>query len=93
MAYIQVRIDEKQKNAFESFCNNVGMNMSTAINLFITASLNEKKIPFEIKDNTTFSGFDIEKLLDETEKSENTKVYTVDEAFEEVNKIIEENNV
>lgn len=42
------RIDTSDKAAFEEFCSDVGLNTSTAINLFIKAILREKRIPFEI---------------------------------------------
>lgn len=45
---ISARIDAKDKTDFDNFCNKVGLNASTAINLFIKAVLREKRIPFEI---------------------------------------------
>ena len=49
---LNVRVDANDKKSFEQFCNNVGMNVSTAINMFIKAVLREQKIPFEVKANT-----------------------------------------
>ena len=46
---LSIRINKEDKEKFISFCNEVGMDMSTAIGLFIKASLAERKIPFEIK--------------------------------------------
>lgn len=46
---ITARVDEKDKARFDSFCSNVGLNTSTAINLFVKAVLRENRIPFEIK--------------------------------------------
>ncbi len=45
---LSVRMDEELKNEFDSFCADVGMNTSVAINLFIKAVVREKRIPFEI---------------------------------------------
>ncbi len=45
---ISARIDSNDKLAFDSFCNNVGLSASTAINLFIKTVLRENRIPFEI---------------------------------------------
>ena len=45
---ITARVDEKDKARFDAFCSNVGLNTSTAINLFVKAVLREKRIPFEI---------------------------------------------
>lgn len=45
---ISARIDSKDKSDFDRFCNNVGLNTSTAINLFVKAVLRENRIPFDI---------------------------------------------
>lgn len=45
---ITARVDEKDKANFDAFCSNVGLNTSTAINLFVKAVLRENRIPFEI---------------------------------------------
>ena len=45
---ITARVDEHDKIKFDTFCSNVGLNTSTAINLFVKAVLRENRIPFEI---------------------------------------------
>lgn len=47
-ATITARVDEHDKANFDAFCSNVGLNTSTAINLFVKAVLRENRIPFEI---------------------------------------------
>lgn len=47
-ATITARVDERDKASFDAFCSNVGLNTSTAINLFVKAVLRENRIPFEI---------------------------------------------
>ena len=47
-ATITARVDARDKVDFDAFCFNVGLNTSTAINLFVKAVLREKRIPFEI---------------------------------------------
>ncbi len=47
-AIITARIDASDKKAFDEFCKSVGMNASTAINMFIKATLRANKIPFNI---------------------------------------------
>lgn len=47
-ATLTVQVDEKDKALFDAFCSNVGLNTSTAINLFVKAVLRENRIPFEI---------------------------------------------
>lgn len=50
-ATLTARIDEKDKARFEVFCSNVGLNISSAINLFVKAVLRENRIPFDIACN------------------------------------------
>ena len=45
---VNVQMDEKLKKQFEDFCNDVGMNMTTAFNLFAKKTVKEYRIPFEI---------------------------------------------
>ena len=47
-ATLTARVDEHDKACFDAFCSNVGLNTSTAINLFVKAVLRENRIPFEI---------------------------------------------
>lgn len=48
LSTITARVDEHDKVTFDSFCSNVSLNTSTAINLFVKAVLREKRMPFEI---------------------------------------------
>jgi len=45
---ISARIDSKDKAAFDSFCNRVGLNTSSVINMFVKKVILENRIPFEI---------------------------------------------
>ena len=47
---VTVLIDEETKREFDSFCENVGMNITTAFNLFIKATLRSRVLPFNITD-------------------------------------------
>ena len=46
MSTLSVRVDEADKRRFDAFCHQVGMTPSTAVDLFIKATLRENKIPF-----------------------------------------------
>lgn len=85
---LSVRVSADDKKGFETFCNSTGMNVSTAINMFIKAVLREQKLPFEIKTGS----FDKEiysKLLEaEKEMNQSSKRYTSDEVLESMNRII-----
>ena len=64
---LNVRVDANDKKGFEQFCNSVGMNISTAVNMFIKAVLREQKLPFEVKANT-FDETIYEKLKEAEQK-------------------------
>ena len=48
MATLTINTDEKTAENFYTFCEELGLDMSTAINLFIRTCLREKRIPFEL---------------------------------------------
>ena len=43
-----VRMDTEVKRQFDNFCANVGMNTTTAFNMFVRAVLREKRLPFDV---------------------------------------------
>ena len=51
-AIVSARIDSKDKERFDEFCNNVGLSASAAINMFIKSVINEHRIPFEVREPT-----------------------------------------
>ena len=85
---LSVRVDANDKKNFEQFCDEVGMNVSTAINIFIKAVLREQKIPFEIR-SKTFDNIIDEKLQEaESEMKNTSKRYSKEEILESINQII-----
>ena len=72
-ANLSVRIDEKDKKSFEEFCNETGMNVSVAINMFIKTVIREHKLPFEIKVDPFYSKNNIEHLEKIVENINNGK--------------------
>ena len=48
MTNLNIRIDKDLKEHAESFFADLGLNMTTAFNIFIRQSLKQGKIPFEI---------------------------------------------
>ena len=63
MTSINVRVDENDKQLFDSFCAAIGMNMSTAFNMFMKATLREQKIPFELKMDPYFTGANMRHIM------------------------------
>ena len=49
MAILTINTDEKTAENFYTFCEELGLDMSTAMTLFMKTCLREQKIPFELK--------------------------------------------
>ena len=79
---LSVRVDNNDKKRFETFCNDTGMNVSTAINMFIKAVLREQKLPFEIKTNKNDIEIHFKLVEAENEMKSSTKRYTKEEVME-----------
>ena len=45
---LSVRMDAKTKSAFSALCEEMGMSISTAVNVFARQTIKERKIPFSI---------------------------------------------
>ena len=48
-AYINTRVDSKTKSEAEAILSDLGINMSTAIDMFLTQIVLKEGIPFEVK--------------------------------------------
>ena len=46
---ISAKINTIDKNRFEDICESIGLNVSTAINAFVKATIRENGIPFSLK--------------------------------------------
>ena len=51
-ATITIRVEPTLKKNFDALCEEFGLSVSSAINIFMKAVVREKKIPFEIKKDT-----------------------------------------
>lgn len=49
MAAITVNVEQEDKELFNSICNKMGMNISTAINIFIKKVNATRSIPFSLE--------------------------------------------
>ena len=45
---INIRMDENLKQQFDWLCSELGLNMTTAINIFAKTMVRQQKIPFEV---------------------------------------------
>ncbi len=49
---VNIRMEENLKQQFEHLCNELGLNMSTAFNVFAKTMVRQQRIPFEISLNS-----------------------------------------
>jgi DNA-damage-inducible protein J len=59
---VTVRMDKELKKHAESLFSDLGMNMSTAINIFVRQAVREGGIPFEITKDPFFSAANMKHL-------------------------------
>ena len=46
---VNIRMDKETKIAFDKFCNEIGLSVSSAFNIFAKTVVREHRIPFELK--------------------------------------------
>ncbi len=54
-ALVNIRMDEELKRNMEQTCQELGMNMTTAITIFAKKMTREKRIPFEVSVDPFYS--------------------------------------
>ena len=86
-AAFTVRMDEDLKNNFEKMCESFGISMNAAINLFATAVVNERRIPFEIRSKFV----DREEALEQFRKARAhaLEMYPDGMTLDEINELID----
>ena len=62
MTQMNIRIDENIKARAEILFDELGLNMTTAVNMFIKAALRDNGIPFELKADPFYSEQNMERL-------------------------------
>ena len=45
---VNIRMDEATKVAFDKFCSEIGLSVSSAFNIFAKTVVREQRIPFEL---------------------------------------------
>ena len=89
-ATFSVRMDENLKNDFDSLCEDFGMSMTTAINVFARAVVRERRIPFEIAASSAgrprLSGMEAFSALRAQAKENGIQDMSLDEINEEIRK-------
>ncbi len=65
MAQINLRVDDDVKKNAEIVCNEIGISMAAAINIYLKALGRERRIPFEVTADPSSSRAAIEMTDDE----------------------------
>ena len=69
---LSVRVSKEDKTKFEYFCKSIGLTASSAINMFIKATIREGEIPFKIKADPFYSKANQERLQKSIKEIEET---------------------
>jgi DNA-damage-inducible protein J len=69
---IQIRIDAKTKKAARKTLDELGLDMSSAVKLFLTNVVNRKGIPFDLRTENGFTLAQEQALISETEVAKKT---------------------
>lgn len=77
---IQIRIDSKTKEAARKTLDGVGLDMSSAVKLFLTNVINQQGIPLDLRTENGFTVAQEQALIAETEaaKKDAKRFATVD---------------
>ena len=59
---INFRIDEETKKEMEKVCDELGMTMTTALNIFVKKMIREKRIPFDVAIDSFYTESNIKYL-------------------------------
>lgn len=78
---INIRMDEELKRSFDNVCNELGMNMTTAITIFAKKMVRENRVPFEVSIDPFYSEKNLKSLSESKNQLENgiTIVKTLEE--------------
>lgn len=59
---LSIRVNSEDKKSFETFCEQVGLNTSVAVNMFVKTVIREQRLPFEIKTDPFYSPTNMKRL-------------------------------
>jgi len=84
MTQINIRIDEKTTSQAELIFDDLGLNMTTAINMFIKKVIRENGIPFELKADPFYSGRNMSELARRAQEFESRDTVFIIKSTEEL---------
>jgi DNA-damage-inducible protein J len=75
MAQINLRVDDDVKRSAEKTLDEIGLSMSTAINIFLKTVVRERRIPFELSADPFYSRenmVELERRVDDLNSGKST---------------------
>ena len=69
-AVVNFRIDKTTKKEMEEICEDIGISIGTAFNIFAKKLIRERRIPFELDSDPFYSKENIERLKRSIEQME-----------------------
>ena len=81
MATISIRLDDNLKNNFSKTCDELGLDMTTAITIFAKKMTREKRIPFDVSIDPFYSENNMRAINESVEQLKQGRVVvkTMDE--------------
>lgn len=64
MTTVAVRVDDKLKDEASELFQSLGLDMSTAVKMFLIQAVKTQSIPFEIKNKSSISDEEFQKLVE-----------------------------
>lgn len=64
MSTVVVRVDDRLKEEAVDLFQSLGLDMSTAVKMFLIQSVKTQSIPFEIKNNPVISDEEFQKMVE-----------------------------
>ncbi len=94
MANLITRVQDSEKIAFKNLCEKSGLSVSKALNLYVQKSLQDKKLPFEMrivdttKEDMFYSKENVDWIKESLEQSKKGQV--VEKTIEELERFANE---
>ena len=85
---VNIRMDENLKQEFDWLCTELGLNMTTAFNLFARTVVRQHKIPFEIALDHPVPNAETLEAIEEVKRME--KDPKLGKSYTDVDKMIKE---
>ena len=71
---VNFRIDETTKMQMEQVCSELGLTMSTALNIFVKKEIQKKRIPFDVSIDPFYSESNMKAIKESIKQLEEGKV-------------------